>query len=391
MRLLDYAVKNAAPIRIALDRQQVRVEELQLVGDDTRLRVSRHDRPQRRADRAEGDRRRQPRHPAGLLPRRARRRPRRADRRRSTVRCAQPHFSGSATITDGRIRHFSMPNSLDAHQRHDSFRCGRHPARRRGGDDGRRARAVRRPDRVRRLRAGGARRHGARRRHAPARARRASARWSTPTCRCAATFKAPTLGGTVTVKSALWNRRVDTPGSIFDLASRRSAAAGRCRRPPSAPTVPLKFDLQLLVPSTLRVENNLARMVASADLHAARHLRSAGDRRPRRRRARRGDVRGAPLSDHARHDGLHQPGAHRAVLRRRGGDQRARAGPDLPRDGARSPARASSCARRSTPIRRCRPPTCSRCCSATSSAPAPPTSRPSCARCRIRTRRRPTS
>jgi autotransporter translocation and assembly factor TamB len=40
MRLLDYAVKNAAPIRIALERQQVRIDELQLVGDDTRLRVS---------------------------------------------------------------------------------------------------------------------------------------------------------------------------------------------------------------------------------------------------------------------------------------------------------------------------------------------------------------
>jgi autotransporter translocation and assembly factor TamB len=30
--------------------------------------------------------------------------------------------------------------------------------------------------------------------------------------------------------------------------------------------VPLRFDVQLLIPSTLRVENNLARMVASADL-----------------------------------------------------------------------------------------------------------------------------
>src|SRR3954467_4841881 len=39
MRLLDYTVKNAAPIRINLDQQQVRIEELQLVGDDTRLRV----------------------------------------------------------------------------------------------------------------------------------------------------------------------------------------------------------------------------------------------------------------------------------------------------------------------------------------------------------------
>jgi translocation and assembly module TamB len=80
------------------------------------------------------------------------------------------------------------------------------------------------------------------------------------------TFKAPTLGGTVTVKSALWNRRVDTPGSIFDLASRRSAAPGAASTAEAAPTVPLKFDLRLLMPSTLRVENNLARMVASADL-----------------------------------------------------------------------------------------------------------------------------
>src|SRR5206468_1399287 len=77
------------------------------------------------------------------------------------------------------------------------------------------------------------------------------------------TFKAPTLGGTVTVKSALWNRRVDTPGSIFDLASRRSAAPGAAPAEP-ATTVPLKYDIQLLMPSTLRVENNLARMVASA-------------------------------------------------------------------------------------------------------------------------------
>ena len=30
------------------------------------------------------------------------------------------------------------------------------------------------------------------------------------------------------------------------------------------PLLPLKFDVQLLVPSTLRVENNLARLVANA-------------------------------------------------------------------------------------------------------------------------------
>jgi autotransporter translocation and assembly factor TamB len=78
----------------------------------------------------------------------------------------------------------------------------------------------------------------------------------------------PTLGGVVTVKSAIWSRRIDTPGSIFDLAARRSAAAGAGSGPAgeAASTLPLKFDLHLLVPSTLRVENNLARLVANADL-----------------------------------------------------------------------------------------------------------------------------
>jgi len=81
-------------------------------------------------------------------------------------------------------------------------------------------------------------------------------------------YAAPTLGGTVTVTSAIWNRRVETPGSIFDLASRRasgavSAAGGGEPLPAS---VPLRFDLQILVPSTLRIDNNLARMMANADL-----------------------------------------------------------------------------------------------------------------------------
>src|SRR6185436_14136366 len=80
-------------------------------------------------------------------------------------------------------------------------------------------------------------------------------------------YRSPTLGGVVTVKNAMWSRRIDTPGSIFDLASRRSAAAATASGPGEpAATVPLKFDVQLLVPSTLRVENNLARLVANADL-----------------------------------------------------------------------------------------------------------------------------
>jgi len=263
MRLLDYSVKNAAPIRIALDRQQIRVEDLQLVGDDTRLRVAGtiglND--DKIALTAVGDAN------LGIL-QGFFRDVRGAGRAELTASIdgplAQPHFSGSATITDGRIRHFSIPNSLDGINGTIHFDPG----------------GIRLDDLAATM-GGGRVQFGGRigfDGYEPAEldvtARGSDMHLRVPEgvrsvvdadLSLAGTFKAPILGGTVTVKSALWNRRVDTPGSIFDLASRRSAAPGGSTGE-GAPTVPLKFDLRLLMPSTLRVENNLARMVASADL-----------------------------------------------------------------------------------------------------------------------------
>ena len=69
------------------------------------------------------------------------------------------------------------------------------------------------------------------------------------------------------VKSALWTRRIDAPGSIFDFA--RRAGSGRRighRRRSAEPTFPLRYDVRIEVPSTLRVDTNLLRLVASADL-----------------------------------------------------------------------------------------------------------------------------
>jgi translocation and assembly module TamB len=78
-------------------------------------------------------------------------------------------------------------------------------------------------------------------------------------------FRTPTLGGTVTVKSAVWTRRLDTPGNIFDLVA-QSTGGNAAGAPAPAPVVPLRFDLQIVVPSTLQVSTNLLRLVASADL-----------------------------------------------------------------------------------------------------------------------------
>jgi hypothetical protein len=40
MRLFDYRLRNAVPIRMALDRHSIRVTEMRLIGDETQLDVS---------------------------------------------------------------------------------------------------------------------------------------------------------------------------------------------------------------------------------------------------------------------------------------------------------------------------------------------------------------
>ena len=265
MRLLDYAVRNAAPIKMSLDRQQVRIEELQLVGEDTRLRVGgaidlNNDRI---ALKASGDAN------LGIL-QGFFRDVRGAGRAELTASIdgplAQPQFSGSATITDGRIRHFSIPNALDAINGTIHFDSG----------------GVRLDDVVATM-GGGRVQFGGRiglDGYLPAdvdvTVRGEEMHLRIPEgvrsvvdadLSLRGNYRAPTLVGIVTVRSAMWSRRVDTPGSIFDLASRRSgsgSAAGPATEP--ATVFPLKFAIQLLVPSTLRVDTNLARLVASADL-----------------------------------------------------------------------------------------------------------------------------
>jgi translocation and assembly module TamB len=81
--------------------------------------------------------------------------------------------------------------------------------------------------------------------------------------------KAPTLAGTVTVKTAVYTKAIDAPETILDFALRRpvtrgSAAAAAGEVP--AGTVPLRYDIRIVAPSTLRMDNNLGRVRASADL-----------------------------------------------------------------------------------------------------------------------------
>ena len=113
MRLFDFTLKNAAPIRVAPAHGQMNVQDLQLVGDDTRLRVTwsiglAEDRvgPKVLAD-------------ANLCILQGFFKDVRGSGRADLAASVdgplrKPVFSGSATIAEGRIRHFSLPNALDS-------------------------------------------------------------------------------------------------------------------------------------------------------------------------------------------------------------------------------------------------------------------------------------
>ncbi len=271
MELFDYGIRIPRPIRLSMDRRVVRVEDLQLIGDQTQLTlggsVSLGD--ERIALRANGDAN------LGIL-QGFMRDVRGAGRATLTASIDgplyEPLFTGSAVISGGRVRHFSLPNSLDDINgtiRFDS-------------------RGVRLDD-VTATMGGGRIQFGglvALDGYLPGdlnvtvRGEEMHLRYPEgirSTVDADLTLRgnvqAPTLGGIVRVRQASWTRRIDPGGGLLDF---RGGGAGTSDAvpSPSVAAVPLRFDLEVLVPSTLRVENNLARLVASADLQ----LRGTYDR-----------------------------------------------------------------------------------------------------------------
>ena len=263
MRLFDFAVKNAAPIRLALEGGQVKVQDLQLVGEDTRLRVtgSIGVLEDRVGLKIAGD--------ANLGILQGFFRDVRGSGRAELMAAVdgplkKPVFSGSATIAEGRIRHFSLPNALDSINGTVSFD----------------ARGLRFDD-VTATMGGGQVQFGGRvgfDGYQPGelnvtvsgqdmQLRLFEGVRSTFDADLAlvGSYQSPTLNGTVMVKSALWTRRIDAPGSIFDFA-RRASAGGTVIVGETPSTFPLRYDVRIEVPSTLRVDTNLLRLVASADL-----------------------------------------------------------------------------------------------------------------------------
>ncbi|PWT81818.1 MAG: hypothetical protein C5B57_09780 [Blastocatellia bacterium] len=263
MRLFDYALRNATPIRMSLDNQVIKLDGMQLVGDDTQLNVSGSVglQDERIALQALGGAN------LGIL-QGFFRDVRGSGRAELTAAIdgplRRPVFSGRAIIADGRIRHFSLPNALDAINGVIRF-------------DANGARL----DELTATMGGGSVQFGGRvgfegyepgELNVTLRGAGVQLRWPAGVrsiidadLGLRGNYKAPALTGTVTVKSAVYSRRIDEP-DLLDFVSRRGREGVLSGASESAvPTVPLRFDIEIVVPSTFRVENNLARLVANAD------------------------------------------------------------------------------------------------------------------------------
>lgn len=259
--LFDYRLHNATPIRMALDRHSVRVAELRLVGEDTQLDVSGlvnlHD--SRIAMRANGDAN------LGILQGFV---PSIRSSGRATLEAAiegpvgTPQVSGTLRVQNGRIRHFQMPNAIEnisGPVRFDSrgLSLDEVTAQIGGGRvvfGGRVDMEAYLPGRIDVSMTG---------ENMQLRFPEGMRSIVDANLTLTGRVDAATLGGTVTVRSAVYNRRFDAGGGLFGLGGNTTptVAGGSL-----AETLPLRYDLQITAPSTLRIENNEARIQATADL-----------------------------------------------------------------------------------------------------------------------------
>ncbi|MDP1569852.1 MAG: translocation/assembly module TamB domain-containing protein [Vicinamibacterales bacterium] len=271
LRFFDYQLRNASPIQVAMDRQVIEVNALRLVGDQTELDlVGTVDLVNETVSlTANGD--------AnfavlqGLV-----RDVRSAGRTEVAARIdgpmARPLVSGTALITDGRVRHFSAPHALEAVNGIVTFnttgiRLDGITARLAGGD----------------IRFGGRiGLNGLALGEFDVTATGEQMRLRFPEgmrslIDATLSLQGPpdglVLGGDVFVRSAVWTRGFDTPGNVFSLGGGDAGLGLDVGGGPGG-TVPLSYDVQITAPSTLRIENDQARIVASADLE----LRGTYDR-----------------------------------------------------------------------------------------------------------------
>lgn len=264
LKLFDYPVHNDGPIQFALNQHRLEVQRFRLAGEGTALelsgQVALHD--NQIALEASGDAN------LGILQgifRDVRSSGDASLHARVNGPLDAPVLSGDATITDGRVRYMLLPNSLQAINGKLSFD----------------AQGIRLDDVTAEVGGGPVRFGGhigitgynigeinltATGEQMVFRYPEGFRSTADATLELQGTLESLLLRGTVIVRDGEYTKRFEPNVDVFNLAGGGSglpspAAAG--------PTVPLRFDIQIQAPRTLRVNNNIARLVASADLTLA--------------------------------------------------------------------------------------------------------------------------
>jgi hypothetical protein len=294
LQLVDYAVRNQGPIAISVEGQTLKVDNMRLVGEDTALDLAGSVDLTRQGLSLQANGAANLAVIQGFL----------GDVRssgRADVSAliggtaSRPIVSGQAMVTQGRLRHFSFPHALEDLNGVVTFNASGIRL-----DDP----AFTRPltGRI----GGGTVQFGGRVGMAgyqltefDVTAKGTGMRLRFPegmrsvvdaTLALQGPASGPVLSGTVMVQNASWTRGFDTSGNMFGLGAAETgdglALAGATA---AAETLPLRYDVRIVAPSTLRIENDQARIVASTDLN----LRGTFDRPLLFGRAdiERGDVR----------------------------------------------------------------------------------------------------
>jgi hypothetical protein len=281
-RLFDYELRNAPcpagqegcverlPIRVALDNHSVRVTQMRLAGDGTELdvngTVSLHD--QRIDLRAKGD--------ANLAVLQGFvaniRSSGRATLDASLVGAvSDPAVAGTLTLENGRIRHFSLPHSLEnitGTARFDSRGVTLDGLTGRLGDGpvqffGRIDKQGFLPARLDVQMTG----QGITLRFPEGMRSKVDV-----TLFLQGTPQGATLNGDVYVRDALYTRAFET--DLLNLVGSAVTTANTGGGGGLQQAVPLRYDVRILAPQSLRIDNNVLRLVATADLQ----LRGTFDR-----------------------------------------------------------------------------------------------------------------
>lgn len=261
VRLFDYRVHNDGPVRLQFDRNVVRIQRMRLAGEGTLLElageVGLDDR--RIAVTASGD--------ANLAVlqgfyRNIRSSGSAALKASITGDLESPSFAGSATIDNGRVRHFDLPHGLEAINGAVVFdatglRLDGVTARMGGGDirfGGRVGFQGLAPDELN-ITAFGT---GMRLRYPEGFSSVVNADLA-----LRGNIAQPLLTGTVRVDRAVWSRRFEGGAEFFSFGGASGAPSAGAA---PAAAIPLQYDVRVIAPSTLQIDNNVARIVASADL-----------------------------------------------------------------------------------------------------------------------------